>query len=175
MIGYFLTLRPNDMRKLPSSFEVELPPGNDPIVPLLDVIAITEASSLLAPGMGPAHFRKVYDGYPQGIVWAGFNGDSRTVGSKLLLGRPSDFACLHSVLNLLKMNHIDQMYKCFQNSFFTTVSSKREILMGVRDHISSCGTGPADAMNGCTSVPYFFFVFFLFFLSRGFQSEFHSF
>ena len=152
MIGYFHLQQETDLRKLPSSFEVELPPGDEPVIPYLDVLAITEASSLLPPSVGPAEFRKLYYNYPQGLVWAGFCSAARTYGSKLLLGRYADFSCLHGVLNLMKMYHVDQMYKCFQNSYFTVVSSKKEILMGVRDHISSCGTGPADAMNGLACI-----------------------
>ena len=131
-----------------------MPPGDEPVYPGLDVITVTEASALLAPGIEPKDFRRVYYSYPQGLVWAGFNSATRTVGSKLLIGRIPDFVCLRQVMSLTKLYHIDQMYKCFQNEYFTIVGTKKDILMGVRDHISSCGTGPANAMNGFVSIPF---------------------
>ena len=151
-VDYYLASNFGDLRKLPPSEQIEvvLPPCDAelPCCPVYDVIAITEASALLPPGVRPHHFRSMYNSYAQGLLWAGFNSDNRIIGSKLLLGRQSDFACLHKVMRRTKLYHIDQFYKCCNNDYFTVVQSKKEILMGVRNHISSCGTGPADAMNG---------------------------
>ena len=128
-VDYFLATDFGDLRKLPPSLQIEvvLPPHDVevPCCPVYDVIAITEASSLLPPGVRPSHFRSMYNRYAQGLLWAGFNSDSRVIGSKLLLGRRSDFHCLWRVMKRIKMYHIDQFYKCCNNDYFTVVQSKK--------------------------------------------------
>ena len=79
---------PSDLRTWnPMHWELELPPGVRPCVPCLDVVAVTEASALLAHGVTPKVFRAVYRSSSQNIVWAGSNASTRVTGSKLLFGR----------------------------------------------------------------------------------------
>ena len=78
--------------------QIELPPGDTPCLPLLDVVAVTEASALLARGVTPAVCRALYRSYPHRLIWAGFNASSRVTGSKLVLGEPRDFSLLKGVL-----------------------------------------------------------------------------
>ena len=136
-------------------WDLELPPGDGPCTPYLDVVAVTEASSLLAPDVTPQDVRILYRSYSHRLVWAGFNAYARCSGSKLVLGEPEDFAFLKQVLGRLKVWHLDQQYKCFQNSYFTAVCSTLDILVGYRDHVSACCDrhAEADAMLGSTFVP----------------------
>ena len=55
-----------------------------------------------------------------------------------MLGEPEDLALLKKVFERLKVWHIDQQYKSFQNDYFTVVNSKLDILVGYRDHVSGC-------------------------------------
>jgi len=147
---------PSDLRKWnPIDWELELPPGDRPCTPRLDVVAVTEASALLAPGVTPQIFRALYRSYSHRLVWAGFNATARGTGSKLLLGEPADFALLKMVFDCLRVWHIDQMYKSFQNDYFTVVDSKLDILVGYRDHVSACCNrhDKADNMMGCKFLP----------------------
>ena len=125
--------------------QIELPPGDAPCVPRLDVVAVTEASAWLADDVTPAVFRALYNLYSERLVWAGFNGDVRSTGSKLVLGEPHDFSLLKEVFERLKVYHIDQQYKSFQNKFFSIVWSKTEIVVGSREHVSGCCDRNANA------------------------------
>ncbi len=128
---------PSDLRDWdPRDWDLELPPDGRPCTPRLDVVAVTEASALLAAGATPQLFRSLYRSYSHRLVWAGFNGHGRATGSKLLLGEPEDFAFLKVVFERLKVWHIDQQYKSFQNEYFTAVDTKLDILVGFRDHVS---------------------------------------
>jgi hypothetical protein len=147
---------PSDLRDWnPKDWDLELPPGGRPCTPLLDVVAVTEASALLAGDVTPQLFRSLYRSYSHRLVWAGFNANTRSTGSKLLLGEPEDFAFLRVVFERLKVWHIDQQYKCFRNEYFTVVSSKLDILVGYRDHVSGCCDRHvrADGMIGSSFVP----------------------
>ena len=84
----------------PTDWQLQLPPGNSPCTPNLDVVAVTEASALIATGATPQVFRAVYWSYPHRLVWAGFNAKVRVTGSKLLLGKPEDFEVLQSVFSV---------------------------------------------------------------------------
>ena len=85
---------PLNMHEWSADWDVELPPGHGVCIPKLDVVAITEASSQLAAGVGPQVVRTLYRSYTQSFVWAGFNGKSRVTGSKLLLAEPDHFGFL---------------------------------------------------------------------------------
>ena len=149
---------PSDLRKWDrnlNEFELELPPGGRPCTPSLDIIGVTEASAMLAAGVTPRVFRAVYQSYPHRLVWAGFNAVTRCTGSKLRMGEPEDFALLKMVFERLKVWHIDQQYKCFQNDYFTVVYGRPDILVGYRDHVSGCCDRHAnsDDMLGASWAP----------------------
>ena len=130
---------PMDMRTWDREhWTLELPPGDGPCKPRLDVVAVTEASAQLAHEVDPQVFRAVYRSYPHRFVWAGFNARTRVTGSKLLLGAPGDFRLLIDVFQSLKVWHIDQQYKSFQNDYFTVVYGTPDILVGCRNHVSGC-------------------------------------
>ena len=130
---------PMDMRTWDREhWTLKLPPGDGPCKPRLDVVAVTEASAQLAHEVDPQVFRAVYRSYPHRFVWAGFNARTRVTGSKLLLGAPGDFRLLIDVFQSLKVWHIDQQYKSFQNDYFTVVYGTPDILVGCRDHVSGC-------------------------------------
>ena len=130
---------PMDMRTWDREhWTLELPPGDGPCKPRFDVVAVTEASAKLAHGVDPQVFRAVYRSYPHRFVWAGFNARTRVTGSKLLLGAPGDFRLLIDVFQSLKVWHIDQQYKSFQNDYFTVVYGTPDILVGCRNHVSGC-------------------------------------
>ena len=130
---------PMDMRTWDREhWTLELPPGDGPCKPRLDVVAVTEASAQLAHEVDPQVFRAVYRSYPHRFVWAGFNARTRVTGSKLLLGAPGDFRLLIDVFQSLKVWHIDQQYKSFQDDYFTVVYGTPDILVGCRDHVSGC-------------------------------------
>ena len=116
---------PADLRHWDTNeFGLELPHGNTPCKPDLTIVAVTEASALMAPGVTPAVVRHLYELYPHRLLWAGFNAPSRVTGSKLLVGEPEGFHLLQLVLARLKVWHIDQQYKAFQNVFFNVVYTK---------------------------------------------------
>ena len=106
-------------------------------------------------GVTPQVFRALYRSCSHRLVWAGFNATARGTGSKLLLGEPQDFALLKMVLERMKVWHIDQQYKCFQNDYFTVVEGKLDILVGYRDHVSGCVDkhATADKMIGSSFIP----------------------
>ena len=93
---------PKNMREwVPSEdLQIVLPPGTEPCEPKIDVVAVTEASSLLAPGVTPAVVRALYRSYSERLVWAGFKGNARVQGSKWVLGTPEDFGLLRTSLNV---------------------------------------------------------------------------
>jgi hypothetical protein len=147
---------PSDARAWnPIDWELELPPGDRPCAPRLDVVAVTEASALSAPGVTPQVFRALYRSYSHRLVWAGFNATARGTGSKLLLGEPEDFGLLKMVLERLRVWHIDPQYKSFQNDYFTVVNTKLDIRVGYRDHVSGCVDkhATADKMIGSSFIP----------------------
>ena len=111
---------PKNMREwVPSEdLQIVLPPGTEPCEPKIDVVAVTEASSLLAPGVTPAVVRALYRSYSERLVWAGFNGPARSQGSKLVLGTPEDFGLLRDVFKSLLVWHIDQQYLSFGRACF---------------------------------------------------------
>jgi hypothetical protein len=139
----------------PIDWELELPPGVRPCAPCLDVVAVTEASALLAHGVTPQVFRALYRSYSHRLVWAGCNATTRGTGSKLLLGEPEDFGLLKMVLERLRVWHIDPQYKSFQNDYFTVVNTKLDIRVGYRDHVSGCVDkhATADKMIGSSFIP----------------------
>ena len=59
------------------------------------------------------------------------------------------------LLERLRVWHIDQQYKSFQNDYFTVVHSKLDILVGYRDHVSGCvhRHATADKMMGSSFIP----------------------
>ena len=143
-------LLPMDLRHWKNTgFELELPPGDKPCTPDLSIVAVTEASALMNPQVSPRVVRFLYRSYPQRLLWAGFNGPARVTGSKLLVGEPEDFHLLQIVLDRLKVWHIDQQYKSFQNDFFSVVSGKLDILVGYRDHVSGCCDNHDKARKMC--------------------------
>ena len=121
-----------------TGLELELPPGDTPCTPDLAIVAVTEASALMAPQVSPGVVRSLYRSYPHRLLWAGFNAPTRCTGSKLLVGEPEDFHLLKTVLDRLKVWHIDQQYKSFQNDYFSVVCGKLDTLVGYRDHVSGC-------------------------------------
>jgi hypothetical protein len=133
---------PADMRKWPkypgSLSEILLPEGDMPFVPCLDVVAVTEASALPSTQTTLRLCRLLYRQYSERLVWAGFNSVSRVTGSKLALGGVEDFSLLGRVFDRLKVWHVDQQYKSFQNGYFTVVGGKLHIVVGHRDHVSGC-------------------------------------
>ena len=77
-----------------------LPPeGDEPFCPVLDVVAVTEASVLPSVLMTPELTRTPYLQYRHNLVWAGYNANGRVARSKLLLGAPADFDLLGRVLS----------------------------------------------------------------------------
>ena len=134
-------------------YDVLLPEGTGPCIPCLEVIAITEASALPSPLASPKVLRCLYGQYEEGLVWAGFNAWTRICGSKLLLGAPADFSLLRELLVRLKVWHIDQQYKAFQNNYFTVVYSKLHIVVGCRDHVSGCNKAVPGKSSGITYMP----------------------
>ena len=93
---------PLNMHEWSADWDLELPPGHGVCIPKLDVVAITEASSQLAAGVGPQVVRTLYRSYTQSFVWAGFNGKRRVTGSKLLLAEPDHFGFFKSFLSVSK-------------------------------------------------------------------------
>jgi hypothetical protein len=134
--------------------DVVVPPDSLSCVPLLDVVAVTEASALPAAKLSPMLLRWIYRSYSEKLVWAGFNAWTRVTGSKLLLGEAGDFKLLQDVLSRLKVWRIDQLYKSFQNTFFTVVSGRNHIAVGFRDHISGCNDGGAALDAGMVGTSY---------------------
>jgi hypothetical protein len=106
-------------------------------------------------GVTPQVFRALYRSFSHRLVWAGFNATARGTGSKLLSGEPEDLALLKMLLERLRVWHIDQQYKSFQNDYFTVVHSKLDILVGYRDHVSGCvhRHATADKMMGSSFIP----------------------
>ena len=136
----------DDLRKWSDAEDLELPPGQDECKPRSDIVAVTEASTILPDYVDPELLRNVYESYPHRLLWAGFNNEHRSTGSKLLIGGPSDFALLETILKHMKIWRIDQQYKCFQNDYFTRVRGTKNILAGVRNNANaSCD---ADAESG---------------------------
>ena len=76
----------------------------------LNLVAITEASSLPALHLNQEMTRGIFDSYAAPILWAGFNGPSRIVGAKFLIGEPRAVCMLAEVFLHLKPWHIDQQY-----------------------------------------------------------------
>ena len=74
-----------------TGLELELPPGDTPCTPDLAIVAVTEASALMAPQVSPRVVRSLYRSYPHRLLWAGFNATTRCTGSKLLVGEPETF------------------------------------------------------------------------------------
>ena len=116
---------PADLREWKTTeFAFELPLGDAPCMPDLTIVAVTEASALMGRNVSPRVVRCLWESYGERLLWAGFNSKARVSGSKLLVGAPEDFQLLRIVLERLKVWHIDQQYKSFQNSWFSVVRSQ---------------------------------------------------
>ena len=97
----------------------------------------------MGKGVQPRHLRYLERLYEKHcVIWAGFNGPSMVSGPKLVICRREALGRFRELLARLKIWHLDQMYKALQGDvFFTRVTSKPEILFGVRPHMSGCCNG----------------------------------
>ena len=121
--------------------------------PTLEVVAVTEASSLMSEAATPQIATHVFNTYSEDLIWAGFNSKGQHTGSKLLLGSAQSVVELGRVFQQLLVTHIDQQYKGFICEYFRKTSPSH-ILAGVCDHKSSCNNNLPEGAMPNTAIDY---------------------